>query len=38
VPYHYGIYQRANGLLERGWLKFVPGLAEIGVQPEEKAS
>ncbi len=35
VPYHYGIYQRANGAIDRVWLKFVPGLDEF---VEEKAS
>jgi 5-methylcytosine-specific restriction endonuclease McrA len=38
VPYHYGIYQRANGAIDQGWFKFVPGLAEMERQPEEKAS
>ena len=38
VPYHYGIYQRANGRIDQGWLKFVPGLADLALQPEEKAS
>lgn len=38
VPYHYGIYQRANGSIDQGWLKFIPGLAELARFPEEKAS
>jgi len=38
VPYHYGIYQRANGVIDQNWLKFVPGLTELHSQPEEKAS
>lgn len=38
VPYHYGIYQRANGLIDQTWLKFVPGLADFVSTPEEKAS
>ena len=39
VPYHYGIYQRVNGLIEQGWLKFVPSLAELArPRVEEKAS
>lgn len=28
VPPHYVIYQRANGMIDGGWLKFVPALAE----------
>lgn len=38
VPYHYGIYQRANGTIDQGWLKFVPGLDALLAVPEEKAS
>lgn len=38
VPYHYGIYQRANGLIDHTWLKFVPGLADFASTPQEKAS
>jgi 5-methylcytosine-specific restriction endonuclease McrA len=38
VPYHYGIYQRANGLIDQAWLRFVPGLGEFVRTPEEKAS
>ncbi|HLG72153.1 MAG TPA: HNH endonuclease [Chloroflexota bacterium] len=38
VPYHYGIYQRANGSIDQGWLKFVPGLEQLVRVPEEKAS
>ena len=38
VPYHYGIYQRANGAIDQNWIKFVPGLADLSLPDEERAS
>ncbi|MGH2364453.1 MAG: HNH endonuclease [Chloroflexota bacterium] len=37
VPAHYVIYQRANGVIDGEWLKFVPALAEYA-EAEQKAS
>ncbi|MDE3077755.1 MAG: HNH endonuclease, partial [Chloroflexota bacterium] len=38
APAHYAIYQRANGMIDGGWLKFVPGLAEYVDLDQERVS
>ena len=38
VPYHYGIYQRANGSIDQNWIKFVPGLADLNTPDEDRAT